>query len=92
HQAEVFAGLRQTLEDAGARMGDDREPHYTPESLASIEGGARRRSVEARTLRLLRRHWPAVQAIAAALEAHGKLSHRELTRICKAHGVRRASV
>jgi hypothetical protein len=87
------ASLARDLEDAGAvGLGDSMEPVILPEALASIEGEARPRSIEARTLRLLRRHWAAVEAIALALEAQGRLSPREVTRICNRHGLRRLSL
>ena len=89
---DVIQGLAQALEDAGAVGNGDSglEPVYTPESLVAIESGARRRSIEAQALRLLRQHWPAVEAIAAALEDRGGLSAREVTRIMRRHGVERA--
>ncbi len=93
--AEIALGdtgalMRQTLEDAGAAgLNDDREPVYTPESLAAIEAG-RPRSIEAQTLRLLRQHWPAVEAVAAVLDARGRIDARTLTHIMRRHGVERA--
>lgn len=87
---DTGARLRQTLEDAGAvGLNDDREPVYTPESLAVIEAG-RPRSIEAQTLRLLRQHWPAVEAVAKVLEGHGRIGPRQLTQIMRRHGVERA--
>lgn len=85
-----LAGLREALENAGAAgLNDDREPVYTPESLVSIEAGARPRSIEAKTLALLRRHWAAVEAVAVTLEAHGRIGPRQLTQIMRRHGVER---
>lgn len=66
------------------------EPLYTPADLARIEGSARQRTIEAQTLRTLRQHWPAVEALALALEAHRGLRPREIDRIMRQHGVRRA--
>lgn len=87
--AAALLGLRGDMEDAGAQMGGASEPVYTPEALASIEAG-RPRSIEARTLRLLRQHWPAVEDVAQALETHGRIGARQLTRIMRRHGVERA--
>lgn len=66
------------------------EPRYTPEDLARIEASARQRTIEAQTLKTLRRHWSAVEALALALEAHRGLRPREIDRIMRQHGVRRA--